>query len=64
MGHNFHYVIYPVNKDKENYNFIGILKYQLTAKELENYSLFKKKLSFKALKIKYKMNFQLISRKN
>ena len=40
MGHDFHYVIYPVNKNKENYNFIGILKYQLTEKELENYSFF------------------------
>ena len=40
MGHNFHYVIYPVNKDKEKLNFIGVLKYQLTLKELNNYSLF------------------------
>ena len=40
MGHNFHYVIYPVNKDKEKLNFIGVLKYQLTLNELNNYSLF------------------------
>ena len=40
MGRNFHYVIYPVNKDKEKFNFIGVLKYQLTLNELNNYSLF------------------------
>ena len=50
MGHNFHYVIYPVNKDKENYNFIGILKYQLTAKELENYSIFKEETFIQGIK--------------
>jgi salicylate hydroxylase len=50
MGHNFHYVIYPVNKDKENYNFIGILKYQLTAKELEKYSLFKEETFIQGIK--------------
>ena len=54
MGHNFHYVIYPVNKDKENYNFIGILKYQLTAKELENYSLFKEETFIQGIKDKLK----------
>jgi salicylate hydroxylase len=43
-------VIYPVNKDKENYNFIGILKYQLTAKELENYSLFKEETFIQGIK--------------
>ena len=41
MGRNFHYVIYPVNKDNEKFNFIGVLKHQLTANELNNYSLFK-----------------------
>ena len=41
MGHNFHYVIYPVNNDDEVFNFIGVLKYKLTANELDNYSLFK-----------------------
>ena len=41
MGHNFHYVIYPINKDNEEFNFIGVLKYQLTANELDNYKLFK-----------------------
>jgi len=41
MGHNFHYVIYPVNNNNEAFNFIGVLKYQLTVNELDNYSLFK-----------------------
>ena len=52
MGHNFHYVIYPVNKDNEIYNFIGVLKYQLTAKELDNYSLFKEETFIKGIKDK------------
>ena len=52
MGHNFHYVIYPVNKENENYNFIGVLKYQLTEKELSNYSLFKEETFIKGFKHK------------
>ena len=41
MGSNFHYVIYPINNDNEVSNFIGVLKYKLTANELDNYGLFK-----------------------
>ena len=41
MGHDFHYVTYPVNNDNEPCNFIGVLKYKLTANELDNYDLFK-----------------------
>jgi salicylate hydroxylase len=41
MGHNFHYVIYPVNNENEVFNFIGVLKYKLTTNELNNYNLFK-----------------------
>ena len=59
MGHNFHYVIYPVNKDKENYNFIGVLKHQLTAKELDNYSLFKEETFIKATKDKVQNEFSI-----
>ena len=40
MGHNFHYVIYPVNNDNEAFNFIGVLKYELTANELDNHGIF------------------------
>ena len=43
LGHNLHYVIYPLNTDNEAFNFIGILNYKLTSKELENYNLFKDK---------------------
>ena len=39
MGPDFHHVIYPVNHNGD-LNFIAILKYQLSDKEQENYSLF------------------------
>ena len=52
MGHNFHYVIYPIKKAHENYNFIGVLKHQLTEKELCNYSLFKEETFIKGIKHK------------
>ena len=41
MGQNLHYVIYPLNNDGEAFNFIAVIKYKLTANELDNYSLFK-----------------------
>ncbi|WP_435116062.1 NAD(P)-binding protein [Candidatus Pelagibacter bacterium nBUS_49] len=59
MGNNFHYVIYPVNKDKENYNFIGVLKHQLTAKELDNFSLFKEETFIKGIKDKIQNEFSI-----
>jgi len=59
MGRNFHYVIYPVNKDKEIYNFIGVLKHQLTAKELDNYSFFKEETFIKAIKDKVQNEFSI-----
>jgi salicylate hydroxylase len=59
MGHNFHYVTYPVNKDKQNYNFIGILKYHLTAKELKNYSLFKEETFIQGIKDKIQNEFSI-----
>ena len=40
VGSNFHYVIYPVDQITNTLNFIGILKYNLTLNELNNYSLF------------------------
>ena len=39
LSSNFHHVIYPINASGE-LNFIAIMKYQLSAKELKNYSLF------------------------
>ncbi len=52
MGHNFHYVIYPVNNSNEAFSFIGILKYKLKANELSNYSLFKEETFIKGIKEK------------
>ena len=39
LGHGFHFVLYPLNNKNEDFNFIGILKYKLTANELNNYEL-------------------------
>ena len=52
MGNNFHYVIYPVNNDNEAFNFIGVLKYKLTANELDNYGLFKEEGFIQGIKDK------------
>ncbi|MDA9605558.1 NAD(P)/FAD-dependent oxidoreductase [Candidatus Pelagibacter sp.] len=52
MGSNFHYVIYPTNNDNEAYNFIGVLKYKLTANELDNYELFKEEGFIQCIKDK------------
>ena len=52
MGNNFHYVIYPVNNDNEAFNFIGVLKYKLTANELDNYGLFKEEGFIQSVKDK------------
>ena len=52
MGHNFHYVIYPINNDNEASNFIGVLKYKLTANELDNYGLFKEEGFIQGIKDK------------
>ena len=40
LGSNFHSVIYPVNKGNE-FNFIGILRKNLSEEEIKNSSLFK-----------------------
>ena len=40
LGNNFHYVVYPTDNKDEKYNFIGIIKYNLSSNELNNYSLF------------------------
>jgi salicylate hydroxylase len=39
LGSDFHYVVYPLNKDKK-FNFIGILKYKLNSDEQINHKLF------------------------
>jgi len=52
MGHDFHYVIYPLCNDNEVLNFIGILKYKLTANKLDNYNLFKEETFIQSIKDK------------
>ena len=62
MGHNFHYVIYPVNNHNEAFNFIGVLKYQLVANELDNYSLFKDEGFIQGIKekLQYKISSNIL----
>jgi salicylate hydroxylase len=52
MGHDFHYVIYPLSNDNKAFNFIGILKYKLTSNKLDNYDLFKKETFIQSIKDK------------
>jgi salicylate hydroxylase len=54
MGHDFHYVIYPLSNNDEAFNFIGILKYKLTANKLDNYNLFKEETFIQSIKDKLK----------
>ena len=54
MGQNFHYVIYPIDNENKAFNFIGVLKYQLTINELDNYSLFKEEAFIQGIKDKLK----------
>ncbi len=52
LGSNFHYVIYPVDKSK-NFNFIGMLKYQLTLEEQKNKYLFDENFFLEKIKNKF-----------
>ena len=54
MGHDFHYVIYPLSNNDEAFNFIGILKYKLTTNKLDNYNLFKEETFIQYIKDKLK----------
>jgi salicylate hydroxylase len=40
MGSNLHLVVYPIDKKSNEFNFITILRKDLTNNELDNYSLF------------------------
>ncbi len=51
LGSDFHYVIYPLNKDK-NFNFIGILKHKLTLNEQKNHELFNENFFIENIKNK------------
>ncbi len=52
LGPNFHYVVYPINNDK-NLNFIGILKHKLNSIDQENYNLFSESSFIKNIKFKF-----------
>ncbi len=52
VGPDFHYVIYPIDNSAGEYNFIGVLKHQLTANELKNYSFFEEKAFIEGIKNK------------
>jgi len=52
MGHDFHYVIYPLSNNNEAFNFIGILKYKLTVNEVDNYDFFKEETFIQSIKDK------------
>jgi len=51
LGSDFHYVVYPLNKEK-NLNFIGILKHKLTNNEEKNLKLFEEKIFLKNIRSK------------
>ena len=52
MGPDFHYVIYPIDNISGEFNFIGVLKHQLTVNELQNYRLFEEKAFIERIKSK------------
>ena len=66
MGHNFHYVIYPVNNNNKSFNFIAILRYKLTPNELENYNLFKEEAFIRGVKdkLQYKISTTILDNIN
>ena len=52
LGPNFHYVVYPVSRKNEAFNFIGVFKHKLTVNQLANYNLFKQEAFTKSIKEK------------
>ncbi len=48
LGSNFHYVIYPVSPYGD-FNFIAVMKYQLSEDEQKNYSLFNDNIFIKKI---------------
>ena len=52
MGNNFHYVIYPISNENDEFNFIGVLDYQLTSNELNNCNFFNEKNFVQVIKNK------------
>jgi salicylate hydroxylase len=66
VGPDFHYVIYPIDNSAGEYNFIGVLKHQLTANELKNYSLFEEKAFIEGIKnkLQIKISSSILSNLN
>ncbi len=66
VGHDFHYVIYPIDKRSGEFNFIGVLKHQLSINELNNYSLFEEKAFIDEIKKKLqnKISSSILSKLN
>ncbi len=64
MGSNSHYVIYPVNQ-KNEHNFVAIIKKKLSSEELKNFDLFKSDKFLNSLKSRLqktsKINFENLS---
>ena len=48
LGSNFHFVIYPVNQNKE-FNFISIIKKNLSKEQMNNQNYFKENSFIKRL---------------
>ena len=63
LGPNFHFVIYPVNQNKE-FNFISVIRKRLTQEEIFSRSLFKDNTFINNLlnQISYKSNNNLIEK--
>ncbi|MDB3888310.1 FAD-dependent monooxygenase [Candidatus Pelagibacter sp.] len=59
MGPDFHYVIYPVNNNNEEFNFIGILRHKLKENEPHNYNLFNEKPFIQGIKDKLQNKFSI-----
>ena len=61
LGPNFHFVIYPVNRNKE-FNFISIIRKELIQEEISNRNLFKDNIFVNSLlnQISSKSNINLI----
>ena len=51
LGSDFHYVVYPLNKDKK-FNFIGILRHKLNSNEQKNHNLSSESFFIESIKVK------------
>ena len=60
LGPDFHYVLYPLSNNKD-FNFIGVLKHQLKANELDNYEVFVQGIKDK---LKNKVSAQILDNLN